>query len=390
MTKFNGLRLLKILVIVGAIVYFCVGVYSYFKGTPDDLQRRWREEGYLINGYDPIKVGRSGEPVLAEYGKLNEYDGYPPWSYIYALILVPPIFPFSVVKILYFVETLLLIVFLGFLVKKQGEFFNLRDQWPFIFGAVLSCAAIPVSLLHGQYGILVTIMIWAFLYFEYRGNHFLAGLCLAIAGIKPQVSALFFLIPLVRKSFWTCFWTLAVGGIATVIASIITGTLPWNLVLEIWDTGVKGVYYAGLSETTIKSIDFSVLLKFVLPFFTVITFIILLMWRRLPVYVLGAIPAVFSTVWISNRAHDLFIISLLVAPILWTYLQSPEAFKTLALATGISHWFPHLYQFYVSWPVPFIYRAFWVSSLVIFLFTRYGNPLASLKTPSFTRLLKRT
>ena len=158
-------------------------------------------------------------PYLIEYGHIFTGDGYPPWAYVYALLTASPILPFPVVKELFLFLNVSAIAGLGYFIRREYQSPRTSDQWPILFAAALCCSAVAVALRWQQYGILVTVLVWASLYFEEKGWPFWAGLSLAFAFIKPQTAALFFLVPLVHKSYRTCLWCM-------VILSVATGSRP--------------------------------------------------------------------------------------------------------------------------------------------------------------------
>jgi hypothetical protein len=365
------LLLIKWLVILGAASYLAIGLYLYVTGTNDDLNRRWREAGYWLQGYDPIQVAHTGTPVLSQYGPMFPEGGYPPWAYVYALLVAPPILPFQAVKVWFSILNGAAIVALGYIVKRAYRGPGTSEQWPFLYAAALCSLAVPVALRHHQYGILVTVLLWASLYFEAEGQPFWAGLSLAFAFIKPQTAALFFLLPLARSSFRSCLWCVMVLLVATGIAAWRCSTWPWVMLSEILNTGVSNGFYLGIGDPLKNFIGRKSLLLASIALFVPLVFALLSKWRTAPLYQLAAIPAVFSTLWMNHRPHDLMIVSLLVVPLLsLAFEKRSSRLVIIAGVVGLAYWFPHLARFYEEayfWPVPLLFRVIWLFGLFCLL-----------------------
>jgi len=363
------LQTIKWLMVLGAISYFITGIYCYLTGPPGDLIRRWREAGYWLQGYDPIQVARTKTPYLIEYGRMLPGDGYPPWAYVYALLTASPVLPFPVVKTLFLIFNLSAIVTLGYFIRSEYKFPKTSEQWPMLFAAALCSSAVAIALRWHQYGILVTVLIWAFLYFEEKGWPLCAGLSLAFAFIKPQTSALFFLLPLMRRSFKTCLWCGLFLVLATGIAAWRCHTSPWTMLVETFHTGVANWFYLGIGDPLKNIIGAQPLLLISIGIVTFIVLILLNRWKLAPTYYLAAVPAVFSTFWMSHRNHDLMIVSLLIVPLFSLALKQQRLNIVIAMAL-FAYCFPHFAIFYGEpyfWPVPILFRVMWLFGLIYLL-----------------------
>lgn len=389
------ISIIKWSVVLAAIAYILIGLYLYIAGQPDDLYTRWREAGYWWHGYNPISVINNGGPVLEEYSSMKIHEGYPPWSYVYALIIASPLLPYYTVKWLFLVINILAITALSFFIRYECRQHGMQKQWPFLFASALCCLAVPHALRHGQYGIIVTASLWAFLYFEAKGMSFWSGFFLAFAFIKPQIAGLFFLLPLVRKSFRSCFWCMMIILVTTAVAAWQCHTWPWILLTDMLNVGVSNNFYMGIGDPLKFYIDKKLLLGFSVSIFACISFLLLLLLRKAPILYLAAIPAVFSTIWMSHRTHDLMVISLLVVPILLLSMgEKSFSLMIVSLLVGLSYWTPHLWRFYYEqqfWLIPFIVRILWLLSVCFVIF--FINMLKDrnsdwLKTNTRNRLMK--
>ncbi len=363
------LQILKWMVVLGAIGYFIIGIYFYVNEPAGDLKRRWREAGYWLQGYDPIQVVHTGTPYLSEYGHMHTGDGYPPWAYVYALMTASPLLPFPVVKTFFLILNIISIAALGYFIRHEYKFPRTSNQWPILFATALCSSAVAIALRWQQYGILVTVLVWASLYFEEKRWPFCAGLSLALAFIKPQTAALFFLLPLVRKSFKTCLWCVTILSVATGIAAWRCHTWPWRLIIETFNTGVSNWFYLGIGDPLKHFIGHQTLLLASIGIFVVIVFALLTRWKAAPTYQLAAVPAVFSTYWMSHRNHDLMIVSLLAVPLFYLDIKQHRA-KIITAVVLIAYCFPHFAMFYGEphfWPVPLLFRLTWLFGLIYLL-----------------------
>lgn len=368
------ISIIKCSVIFGAVVYIVIGLYLYIAGQPDDLSLRWKEAGYWLNGYNPIAVANNGWPVLEKYGPMRKIDGYPPWSYVYAMILTSPLLSYQVVKVVFLIINILAIIALSFFIRMECcSPLCEKKQWLFLWASALCCLAVPVAFRHGQYGIIISVALWGFLYFEDKRLSFWSGLFLAFAFLKPQIGGLFFLLPLARKSFKTCFWCIMIILVTTAVAAWRCHTWPWTLLIDELNVGVLNDFYMGISDPLKYYIDKKLLLGLSVSICASISFLLLIIFRKAPIIHVIAIPAVFSTLWMSHRVHDLMVISLLVVPLISLSMRKrSSSLLTLSLLVGISYWTPHLARFYMKpqfWLIPLLVRILWVWAACFVLFS---------------------
>ena len=359
---------LRWIAIIGLTVYLIISLVSYLLYPTTDLMRRWREAGYVIHGIDPIEAARNGEPVLPEYGGLWDTDGYPPWSYFYAFFLAPPWLPLEVVKIYFLLFNILAIGSMIIPVKRAAEQFGCKEEWKFLYFAVLCSSAIPQGWRFGQYGVLVTAFLWWFLYFESRNLSLPAGIFLALSCLKPQIGALFILLPLVKRSYHTFLYAGLARLLATGTVSWLCSTSPFELLKESSATGNLNQFYTGIADPLKAMIRKSDLQLITISISLCAVLYLLIRYRRLSVFELAAVPAVFATIWMSHRVHDLLVISLLVLPLLClAFKNSGWNLNLIALLVAFSHWLPHLNRVYQIPPIPFAYRVLWLVGVILLL-----------------------
>jgi hypothetical protein len=354
------------------------GVYLYHgQNAADDLMHRWREGGYVANGLDPVVVSQHGGPFLARYGALVPGDGYMPWAYTYGMVLACPLLPLAVVKAIYLLLNLGAILGTALVIRHMAVEQQKAASWVLIGAAALCCAAVPKCLMHANYGILITFFLWAFIYFESRGKSWAAGLFLALAMIKPQLGALFLLLPLVRGSYRTLSWCAGFGLAASGIAGWMLHSSPWSLalgemnhVLAPDSMAAYGGHYLGIADPLKRVVDEHLLVRISGIIGAAVCLGLLFTFRRLNVWQLAAAPAVIATMWTYNRSHDLLIVSLLIAPMMalapW---RGNRMLLVAAVAAALTYWLPHMDRWYLDeyWAIPLGIRLVWGAGLVCFL-----------------------
>src|SRR5262249_27545719 len=108
-------------------------------------------------------------------------------------------------------------------------------QWGwFAAAAALSAFSICVAISYGQYSLIVTALIVASLACLEHGRMAPAGLALALAAVKPQLAALFFLVPVIFEFRWherIRFFVVAAIylGAASIGIAIAVHSDPWEM-----------------------------------------------------------------------------------------------------------------------------------------------------------------
>jgi hypothetical protein len=356
-------------------------VLSFDKGT--DAHFRWQEISYVARGVDPYLIVRGLHPVDEAIGPVRSV--YPPWSYFFGFVLLPPI-PFPLAIAWFGLLNLAALAAIAAWAWSSGRRFG---HWAgvFVAAAMLSSLSVTVGLRHGQYSILVCALLIGLLHFEERGRPVLAGLCLAIAMIKPQIAILFFFIPLVRRS-WIAVTTAAGSvGAGWLIVSALVRASPSTLLLELLQEGTHyedaylGILHflipAGVSRSWVTAIG---------AVSGLLATAILAFWNRhQPPLLLAAVCGVIATLWGYHRTADVLVIGFLVVALCLLALRDRDSRSwTAVAAVGASYWVPHMNVFYTMPFVPEFYRFLWIAGLAFALHRHalIGAPVRSSPAPA--------
>lgn len=223
--------------------YFCPGY---------DFTLRMNEVGCLRHGVNPFLVWNEDvelEPYISSVPKKDSYDSrfcepvnaYTPWAYSMALPL--SFLPRDAQWGVYFAFMFLCVGIVFFCGYNAG--LSVRgDVWD-----GMATAAVPLVLSYypiwsnfslGNYSVVVLAALALMAHFLNRGRDVLAGLCWAVAMVKPQM-ALLFAVPLLwRRKFLTCAVAAATCIALAVPPSLMCGTSPIDMILQAPAASVHG------------------------------------------------------------------------------------------------------------------------------------------------------
>lgn len=357
-------RLLWLALPALAYVALALGQVLSFGG---DLARydaflRWQEIQHVLAGVDPRDVIDGRAPALAWVGAPR--FSYAPWSYILAAPMLPPVEPalalgwFMVVN---FAALGLLLAWTWSEARPLGP----RAAAGLIL-AVCTTLTVSVGLRHLNYAIVVCGAVAGYAWLERRSQPVLAGLALSLALLKPQVGGLFFLVPLVRRSWATLGTAAAVLAAATLGAAALVGKDPVTMALAMFSEGssyqdaylglLDSLHWLGVERGAI------VLLGGLLGLGAVGGALI----RFRPSLVTAlAVAACGATLWSYQRTFDLLVVAFLVLALgLNAFrLDRPRDWQVFWLV-GVSYWVPYLVRFSTASPLPELFRATWILGCV--------------------------
>jgi hypothetical protein len=354
-TKKGSLRWLlglgAVLCLINAVLILG-GFYNLFAKADweGDLHGRWAEEILVWNGINPFSAWEttttSGvQPVAHNLHGENEMlsqqvGGYPPWSFVSALILVPPL-RFAETRIYFGILNLIALGFCAFAVSRLAQKENAPPLLVAI--AVICIVSHAITLRLGQYGILINAFLLAQLLVPQGKYQPLKGLLLALAAIKPQTAGLFFLIPLFRGEFMTIATAAGVLLGETLLFSLWTHSNPFIVLKQISfqsaqyvneENGLIGLLMkAGVSSSV------SILVCFILGLIAAC----LLIWqsRHCSPLLLFAIAASIGRLWMYHRRYDDCMLVFLFVPLLTAAWKSPTSLLVVsATLLGLSLWLP--------------------------------------------------
>jgi len=323
-----------------------------------DFKHRWGEQRYVYNGQNPYDVV---ELIAAQHAKQpppecsrdNRVDprigplyfrqgGYPPWAFVTgALFVLPAAFPiacnyYAVLNALALVLTFLWAYHMGRSHSRAS-------------GLVLGAAALAIfgnykTLQVGQYGILVNGLLIGLYYLLVRHRRWLAGVAYGMAALKPQISALFAIIFLVRRQWASLLAATAYIGLASLGTWALTKTNPIEMLSQMYDMGQKWVD-SSYSTFTQVLVELHVDKKIVTPVVAILgllsTGVLMWLWRNGSMLTLFAIAATIGRLWSYHRNYDDVMLIFLVVALGKTVLARPSLWTVFAfILVGLTLWVP--------------------------------------------------
>jgi hypothetical protein len=184
---------------LGKGFYYALFVYDF--ESAKDLWARWLEQQYIYQGQYPY-YARPTRPtnVIEELGPVIS-GGYPPWSFLTGFLFVPNI-SWQATRFYYVLLNIIsLIVLAIFSYSATGP--KNKAQAFFAVAASLAISANCTTLRVGQYGLIINALLIGTFWLNQNKKSSWAGLFLGLAFVKPNISAFYFLIFLVRRQFKT-------------------------------------------------------------------------------------------------------------------------------------------------------------------------------------------
>lgn len=367
------------LLAVPALVYAALAVAQLLSFGGDleryDAYLRWQEIRHVLAGIDPRDVIEGRALPLPGVGAPR--FSYAPWSYLLAVPLLPPIGPGPALGWFLALNVAALGALLAWAWSEARPLGSSAAA-----GLVLAAGAtlaIPVGLRHLNYAIVVCGAVAAFAWLEHRGHHAWAGLALALALLKPQIGGLFFLVPLVRRSWVTLGAAAAVLVAATLGSAVLVTKGPVEMTRAMFaeGSGYQGAYlglldslrYVGVGRGAI------VLLGGALGIAAVGGALL----RYRPPLVNGlAVAACGATLWSYQRTFDLLVVVFLVVALGLNAFKRdrPRDWQVFWLV-GVSFWVPYLVRISTASPIPEVFRATWILGCMHLLRSgavRFGPP----------------
>jgi hypothetical protein len=223
----KGLILVCLVLAPLAFNYLFKGYHSLLN-DPKDLKGRWVECRFALRGQDPFQIylqkfhGPDAAFNKRESVRLSHvYENpkepvYPPFAYAPAMIFVWMPWPADLYYYL-FIDTACIAILVASAVvlscAKTGA------EKAVVALATLAIASICTTLGNGNFGLIVTVTLWAAVWFDQRNRPVLAGIFFWIAMIKPTVSLPFVMVFLLQRR-WKAMAVAALLCIASCL-------FPW-------------------------------------------------------------------------------------------------------------------------------------------------------------------
>ena len=278
-----------------------------------DLYSRWQEQQYIYRGSYPYDVTAGSLQVDPELGAVTS-GFYPPWAFFMGFIVFPPI-PFELTRWYHLILNTISLIILATFAYQIGRSHGKSKAW-FIVIACLSISSHATTLGTGQYGIIINALLIGMFWLLEKNRNVIAGLIFGLALAKPNISALYFLILIIRKNtqsvlaclFYVLLASLTIG-FATQVSPIYMLAKTVNKSKYFVKTGYSGVNV--FINLGIEPTEATIMLAL---FGTAILITIFYFFRHHSLIFLFAIAAVIGRLWTYHLAYDnVMLIFLLLA-----------------------------------------------------------------------------
>ncbi|MGB6302059.1 MAG: glycosyltransferase family 87 protein [Rivularia sp. (in: cyanobacteria)] len=194
----NILLLSSIILIILTLSYFSTGFYDLTinQNTAVDLFSRWQEQQYIYRGLYPYDAMKGSPNVIPEIGTINS-GGYPPWAFFTGFIFFPPI-SWELTRFYHLILNVLSILVLAVFVYQIAFPYG-KPKALFTLTACLALSSHKSTLAMGQYGIIINALLIIMFWLIQRNKNVWAGLIFAVAMVKPNISAPYFLVLVIQK-----------------------------------------------------------------------------------------------------------------------------------------------------------------------------------------------
>ncbi|MBL0278468.1 MAG: DUF2029 domain-containing protein [Anaeromyxobacter sp.] len=377
----------RLMVLAAVLPVYLVATFYRYSSLPEDLGTldaflRWQEIRHVLAGIDPKDVMAGRVPALADVGAPR--FSYAPWSYLLGIPFLPPVR--SSLSLTWFVGmSLAALGAMSAAAWRQARPFGRRAGVAMVLAAGTTLA-IPVGFRHLNYVAIVCGALAVFLLLEERKHHVLAGAALALGMLKPQLGALFVLVPLAHRSWRTLVSCLMVLGAATAGTSLLLGKSPVALVSAMVKEGAGyGDGYLGIF-TPLLQVGATRLLVVGLGAIVGVVLVLYALLRYRPGLLDSmAIAACGATLWSYQRTFDLLVLGFLILALGRRALETGErrAWQVFWLV-GATYWFPYAVRFSLLPVLPELFRAVWAGGCVFLLHTGARSEVAE-RAPAATQ-----
>ncbi|MGJ5628764.1 glycosyltransferase 87 family protein [Nostoc sp. CALU 1950] len=303
------------------LAYFTKGFYHLiFDPTgAKDLHSRWQEQQYIYRGLYPYDMRKDSPQIIAELGPIIS-GGYPPWAFFTGFVVFPPI-SWELTRWYHAFLNIISLSILGWFAYQIGRPYGKLKAW-FTTVACLSISSHTTTLGLGQYGIIINaLLIGVFCFLQNRQN-IIAGLLLGLALAKPNISALYFFVLIVRKQTRS---VLACCLYILVASSVIGGLVKLSPIYMLFSEIQVASYFVQSGSSGINILmnlginpAVAIILSGLLA--TSIILLVLFCIKNSNLIYLFAIASVIGRLWTYHLIYDnVMLIFLLIAVIKMTW-----------------------------------------------------------------------
>jgi len=335
-----------------------------------DLHMRYLEQRYVFNGQNPYDVVQRvraeqfnlplpectrDDHIDPEIGKpYHRAGGYPPWSFVTAGPIVLPT-PWRITAIYFAFLNVVALAVIFIWAYQIGRPHSLAG------GVFLGASAVPffgnhLALQVGQYGIIVVALLIGVYWLLEKQRPVAGGLLFGLATLKPQVSALFALVFLVRREWRSLAAATGYVVLASVATWVVTRTNPVEMLQQAYavaqgwvdhpNLSVRELIPVGTSSFSSVLLDLQMDRKLATPLAAIagllLAGVLTWLWRYSSTLTLFAIAATTGRLWGYHRPYDDVMLVFLIVPLGKLALTDRSIGTVLAFClVGLSLWTPN-------------------------------------------------
>lgn len=326
---------------------------------PVDLRLRWMESRLLVEGRNTQRVGHPDALIPASHEIMRRSGGaYPPWSYLFGLLFVPPAAWWQA-RYYFAALNLLALGAVGWFAWARAGRLTRTEA---LVAAVLPFTSFPaaICLSYGQYGVVVTALVAGAIVLLERGHGGRAGLVLGLSLVKPQLAAPFCIALAATRRWRACLAAGLLLAGATLAMAAMVGETPGGVAA----TAVTEMRHARASSNPLLD-GLSVVMHqrhavVVLGLAATALMAALAASRPAEPFPLACLSVVVAMFW-THRKH--FDASLMTLPLVWLWLEAMRTKRpadlAVFLAVGLTLWAPLRDAGWDLWWVQAVHLAVW-------------------------------
>lgn len=340
--RWFGVFVVGIIFLVLASVLNCVmHVYEYGISAWD-YAWVWKECACALRGMDVVQAIRQGA-YIDGIGQMPAISATVPWGRIMGNVIHPGFLTLEGAVIYARVLYLLAGIVALFLIAKKLISYNIFSK-KMTIGLAICIFCMPfywtdaIELMNNACVVSLLLMI-AVLASE--KNEYFAGVCLALAMMKPQIALLFYITFLLTKKIKTIFVSGVILIISWGIYLLLVGGNPIIQVLEIFgqqDQKTADFIWFGLMDFLVKlgiggtgAMICSMLVGIIGT--VILDFLILKSEFFDNNFLLFSVPAFFSTVWCYKSETDLLI--LIIPSVIIFFVFQKKGINKISVLSGL-------------------------------------------------------
>jgi hypothetical protein len=324
---------LSIALTILCLAYFIKGYYTLLldnKVGAVDLYSRWKEQQYIYRGLYPYDITRRSPLIDPQLGPVTS-GGYPPWAFFSGFIFFPPI-SFELTRWYHALLNTISLVILAIFAYQIGKPYGKLKAW-FTVVTCLSISSHCTTMNNGQYGIIINALLIGMFWLLQRNANISAGLILGLALLKPNISALYFFIPIIKKRINAVIACCLYIVISSSIIGRLVKVSPIYMIEKMIrvsqyyvDTGTSGINV--LMKLGINPLVATILLAVVA---TAVIIGLFYLFKDHSLLFLFAIASVIGRLWTYHLVYDNVMLIFLLLAVIYLTFKKPNKSHILIL-----------------------------------------------------------